>query len=381
MSTEPVLPRANAAIDLILAQTPPIDVLLLQELTSVSHPVSPSANSSAARHSTQVAVFRDRLTPKYTLHLNDDWAATIPYFPAIFTRNRFFAPSPPLSVSHVLYPGSRMQRGYVLVDGVVPNAGRVAFLTSHMESESPNKEERRAQLNEIAAIMRGYAARGATAIFGGDSNLREAEILGSVVAKKPADERAQRMREAGGSPLSDDKRKLSDAYVQAFPGGDDYTHRFTWDMRKNDNLKPEGGWGEHPPQSRFDRIFLIGPADRYPACTTWQLLGKERLPPIEPGVKNVFPSDHWAVCADISIPVLSGDKGGEGTVAVDTVVHHKRGGGVQISDSRNDGLDDAADDDDDDDDGFCAKPSKKYKKKSSKLEADREATKKRRKLE
>jgi endonuclease/exonuclease/phosphatase family metal-dependent hydrolase len=376
MNTEPVIPRAQAAADEVLSLDPPADVFMLQELTSVLHEYENGLSS-------QVAVFRERMSKTHTLHISAEWATTKPYFCAIFTRNALFAANTAPSVTHVPHPGSNMHRGYVLVEGAIPRAGLVAFLTSHMESENPNKALRRAQLAQIATVMRDYGARGAIAIFGGDTNLREAEILGTLVAKKPADELAQRIREKAGNPLPTDKRKISDAYAQAFPGGDDHTHRYTWDMRKNDNLNTD--WGEFPPQSRYDRIFLIGPTDRYPVCKKWQLVGKKRLPPVQPGERNVFPSDHWGICADISMPPVHGLEAelrrNQNSSRCDAVVHISDGesGDVETRIAKNI---DVSVNDVDNDDGFRAKlsKSKRAKKKAPAMLPAKEAAQKRRKL-
>jgi len=108
----------------------------------------------------------------------------------------------------------------------------------------------------------------ATVIFGGDTNLRDAEV--SAV---------------GG---------LSSGVVDAWEEcGSPADSEFTWDVSINDNLD----W-EYPgkPRLRFDRLFMRRAQG---TCSLkvakFELVGMERL-----ACCRRFPSDHWGVCCEFS---------------------------------------------------------------------------------
>jgi hypothetical protein len=294
MNTDHALVRAAATVAIVRALTPPADVFMVQELTSVPH-------SGDDPRSSVLAAFRSGLADTHALHVDESWPSGRPYYVALFVRNGAFAAAPPPAVVFKDFADSRMGRGYAAVDGVLAGArGRrrppVCFVTSHLESERAGAEQRKAQFSEVIALMRANAARGVVTVFGGDTNLREAEVSGAAVAKGVGPEEKER---AAGPGRPEEKRKVSDAFVQA---GADPGEKFTWDMAKNDNLRVD--W-EIKPRSRYDRVFCFGPEASYPVCTKWTLLGKGRLP------CGVFCSDHWGVLVDIRIGTDGGD-GGDG---------------------------------------------------------------------
>jgi endonuclease/exonuclease/phosphatase family metal-dependent hydrolase len=285
MSTEHPLERARAMVSIIKSQHPPIDVIMLQEMTSVVHEEGAAKNS-------HMSLFRERLEAAYHVHASEEWVRERNYYAVIFTRKGLFTPGAPVQVTYHSFEGSIMERGYVLVDGLSASAGRLTFITSHLESETIGAVERKNQFAEIIRILRERADGDHVVIFGGDTNLREGEISSAVIAKKPVHELKERERERAKGDLPTAQRKISDAYIQA---GADEKKKFTWDMKRNDNLKVD--W-EFRPASRYDRVFVFGPTARYPVCTNWDLVGRERLE------CSVFPSDHWGVLVDIQVPLL-----------------------------------------------------------------------------
>jgi endonuclease/exonuclease/phosphatase family metal-dependent hydrolase len=285
MSTDFPLVRVRHMIRTIKAQNPPVDVIMLQEVTSVEH-------AEGDLSSSHMTLIRDRLESTYDVHVDQRWVDENSYYIVMCTRKGLFTKTPPIQITFHMFESSKMGRGYTVVEGTSAKAGRLAFITSHLESEGSGAAERKKQFSAIVDIIRQHALLNHVVVFGGDTNLREGEISSTVVAKKPIHEAKEREKERAKDEVPDAKRKISDAFIQA---GADESKKFTWDMKRNDNLKVD--W-EFPPASRYDRVFLFGPSKRYPVCTKWDLLGKERLE------CKVFPSDHWGVLVDIQIPVL-----------------------------------------------------------------------------
>jgi endonuclease/exonuclease/phosphatase family metal-dependent hydrolase len=285
MGTDFPLVRVRHMLGTIKGQSPPVDVVMLQEVTSVEH----AQGEVSSSHMTMI---RDRLESTYDVHVDQRWVEENSYYIVMCTRKGLFTATPPIQVTCRMFESSKMGRGYILVEGTSAKAGRLALITSHLESEGSGAAERKRQFSTIVDVIRQHALLGHVVVFGGDTNLREGEISSTVVAKKPIHEAKEREKERAKDEVPGVQRKISDAFIQA---GADESKKFTWDMKRNDNLKVD--W-EFPPASRYDRVFLFGPFKRYPVCTNWDLLGKERL---ECGV---FPSDHWGVLVDIQIPVL-----------------------------------------------------------------------------
>lgn len=297
MNTSHALTRADAALKLLRALSPPADVVMLQEMTALPR-------SEADPMSSVLVRFRDGLSATHELHTKESWAAGNPYFVVMLVRRGLFAEGSDCGVTVRCeeFVGSRMARGFVSVSGLVvstteqkgrrPREAKVCFVTSHLESEKAGAEQRKTQLGKVVELMRENARKGMATIFSGDTNLREPEISGGLIAKTGIAESKEREGSAAGRPL--EKRKIGDAFVQAGAPAED---RYTWDMSVNDNLDMSGM--DFRPRSRYDRAFVFGPSDAFPVCTGWKLLGKERLE------CEVFVSDHWGVLADFRIPGMT----------------------------------------------------------------------------
>ena len=141
------------------------------------------------------------------------------------------------------------------------------LMTSHLESMAQCKAERKRQFEQVLMNMTGQPPQ-ATVIFGGDTNLRDAEV--SAV---------------GGLPSG-----VVDAWEEC---GSPADSKFTWDVSINDNLD----WA-HPrkPRLRFDRLFMRRAQGAcYLKVAKFELVGMERLAGC-----GRFPSDHWGVCCELS---------------------------------------------------------------------------------
>lgn len=296
MNTKHALKRADAAVALMRGLTPPPDVVMLQEVTSVPITGEDPAACMLAR-------FRDGMGDSYALHADENAVAGgAPYFIVMLVRKALFNGGEEEDVRCEPFPASQQSRGVIVVTGSIGGKGkgkgkgarrrdeaRLCFVTSHLESERAGTEQRKAQLTEIVVLMRKNAADGVVTIFGGDTNLREPEVSGAVFAKTSLAEQKERAASSASRPP--ERRKVGDAFVQA--GAPD-ADRYTWDMVANNNLDMSSN--TFLPRTRYDRVFVFGPAARFPAATTWTLLGKTRL---ECGV---FVSDHWGVLVDLKIP-------------------------------------------------------------------------------
>ena len=142
-------------------------------------------------------------------------------------------------------------------------------------------EERSRQLRTTLDRLQAGANEGAAVIFGGDTNLREAEANAE-----------KRLQQKSGSGVGD-------GWVLA---GADTGTRFTWDLELNDN-KQFGG-GEFKPRARYDRIFLGPCAGRTAKATVvtsverFDLLGMQRM------AEGCFPSDHFGM--DVTVVLCIG---------------------------------------------------------------------------
>lgn len=290
---------------IIATMDPPVDVFMVQEITA-----APDEMEGCSVLDKLCSALRD-----FELHSDPSWQSRQPYFVAIFTRRNLFANKPDVIVED--FAGSRMGRGLVTVEGsLASNGAKVAFVTSHFESEKDNSAQRKVQFERMVAQMRVRSEKGVTTIFGGDTNLREGEISAVTVAKKVESE----AKERNASVARDDaRRRVADAYIQA---GADPKQKFTWDCEQNDNILND--W-DFKPRSRYDRVFLFGPVLQFPICTGWKLVGTNRLP------CSKFPSDHWGVRVDIEIraedELVGDDERGLGVIDVDEArsPEHRRG--------------------------------------------------------
>ncbi|GAB0496492.1 hypothetical protein MMPV_007804 [Pyropia vietnamensis] len=180
---------------------------------------------------------------------------------------------------------------------------RVAVATAHLESTAnpTATAERRSQLRTITTALNAAAETGAAAVWGGDGNLRAADVSATLVRKVVSEEEAQppkRYMSAAGGDV-----RLSDAFVQA---GSPAAAAYTWDTSVNDNKHfPDAAY---TPRARFDRVLTTGPPGCRPITEHLSLVGTARVG------GGVFPSDHWGVCVDLLLPLppLSPATGGGG---------------------------------------------------------------------
>jgi len=158
----------------------------------------------------------------------------------------------------------------------------IDLFTSHLESTKDKANERVCQLKlAFDRVSKTCSEDSDTScIFAGDMNLRDSEVTKAGVPQGMRD-----VWEAHGSPAG---------------------KKFTWDVRKNDNLD----W-PHPykPSCRFDRVYLMNgqhgslkiPVPSSPVATTddnfFELVGKIRLR----SCGNRFPSDHWGIWAEFLV--------------------------------------------------------------------------------
>ena len=139
-------------------------------------------------------------------------------------------------------------------------------MTSHLESTRDYREERLRQLRIAFEEMTTLQTSNRISIFGGDLNLRDAEM--KIVNVPP---------------------NVVDVWEAC---GMQERHKFMWDVSENDNLN----WPHrHRPKIRFDRIYL-SPGDGALQPLTFELVGKERLPRCKR-----FPSDHWGLWAEFDL--------------------------------------------------------------------------------
>ena len=179
------------------------------------------------------------------------------------------------------------QMGRSLLQLPVSFAGaKILLLTSHLESTKDRtcSEARRRQLRTTFDLVRTACAQDPdlSCVFGGDLNLRDAEVKEVGLPGGMVD-----VWEARGAPRSE---------------------KFTWDLKTNDNLD----W-PHPnkPSCRFDRVYLMS-GERgglsVPSSSSsreegegqgegFVLVGKARLRKCG----GRFPSDHWGIWTEFEV--------------------------------------------------------------------------------
>ncbi len=158
---------------------------------------------------------------------------------------------------------------------------KILLLTSHLESTAERlcSQERKRQLKTAFDMIRTTCAEQPeiSCVFGGDLNLRDLEVKGVGLPAGMVD-----VWEANGSPQSE---------------------KFTWDIKKNDNLD----WPyPNKPSCRFDRVYLMS-GERgglsVPAAPPevggeeFVLVGKVRLSKCG----GRFPSDHWGIWTEFQV--------------------------------------------------------------------------------
>lgn len=195
--------RASEVCSIILGEEPLPDAVLLQEVVP--------ANEQIFVRRFQASGFKAMVTG-----VRD---ASSPYFTQIFVRDRpglVFANQ----ASRQEFSTSQMGRDCCMVSASL-RGEPIAIATAHFESLSQYSDERKQQfrwlLDQITAFDGVF-------VFGGDTNLREAEVKATKKAKE-----------------------VSDAWVEL---GSPKETRFTWDLVVNTNKQMDS---PSQPRARYDR--------------------------------------------------------------------------------------------------------------------------------
>jgi exonuclease III len=138
---------------------------------------------------------------------------------------------------------------------------RLVIIHSHLESMKEHSEARKAQFVECMKRMEENLDPNTLVIFGGDLNIRDAEL-----------------------PFI--HPQIKDAWIAA---GSNKETRYTWDMMKNKNKNLPNNV-----RCRFDRVYFNGPYKRI----DFGLGGTQQIRKI-----LCYPSDHFAVVCKFMDPV------------------------------------------------------------------------------
>ncbi|XP_076735223.1 tyrosyl-DNA phosphodiesterase 2-like isoform X1 [Maylandia zebra] len=164
----------------------------------------------------------------------------------------------------VPYRTTKMRRN-LLVAQVIVDGQKLCLMTSHFESCKANAKERMNQLHVVKWRFK-HAPDDVTVVFGGDTNLRDAEVT------------------KVGLPAT-----VCDVWERL---GKQEHCRYTWDTSANNNKK-----ASYPVRFRFDRIYLR-PAVRRGvprlAPDHMALVGLEKLD------CGRYTSDHWGIYCTFS---------------------------------------------------------------------------------
>ncbi|XP_057291082.1 tyrosyl-DNA phosphodiesterase 2-like isoform X1 [Hydractinia symbiolongicarpus] len=165
----------------------------------------------------------------------------------------------------VEYPSTSMGR-YLLKCSLVFFGQTIVVMATHLESTKEAKFERKNQLR-ICFDSMSSTSDNEIIVFAGDLNIREQEI-----------------KELGGLPAG-----VLDSWVV---NGSKPNVRFTWDLMQNDNLQFAGS---SQPRARYDRMFFKAAEDKEVQCTSFLLVGMERIEAC-----RKFPSDHFGILATLN---------------------------------------------------------------------------------
>lgn len=193
------------------------------------------------------------------------YGPTHAYFNIMLLKNTSVKPTSDLQCTH--FQSSQMGRHLLCQPALFKGKVGIILMTSHLESTVKCKAERTWQLQQVLKSMMEQP-QGNTVVFGGDTNLRDREVLS-----------------IGGLPAG-----IVDAWEEC---GRPKDAEFTWDTRLNDNLD----W-PYPNKSRirFDRLFVRPVEGQHVLnASHFELVGMERLP----GCRR-FASDHWGVCCEFT---------------------------------------------------------------------------------
>ena len=189
----------------------------------------------------------------------------VAYFVVILIKQDPTRALAPGSLTSHSFPGSCMGRQLIKLP-LSFHGTDYLLLASHLESMKDYSAERKIQLRAAFDAMMKAKGEGKFCIFGGDLNIREAEVK-SV--------------------------KVPDGILDAWQVcGSKVDTKFTWDLKMNDNLD----W-PYPsrPQARYDRVYCTSPGGALKP-TTFELVGQDRLHNCDR-----FPSDHWGMWVEFDI--------------------------------------------------------------------------------
>ncbi|KAL9963274.1 hypothetical protein ACROYT_G032458 [Oculina patagonica] len=190
------------------------------------------------------------------------------YFNILLLKNSSIKTTDSLLCTH--FQSSKMERHLLCQPVMFKNKTELILMTSHLESTVQCKVERKRQLEQVLTRMTEQPPQ-ATVIFGGDTNLRDAEV--SAI---------------GGLPSG-----IVDVWEEC---GRPPNSQFTWDMTINDKI---GSPNPYRPRIRLDRLFVrSGQAGQHALkASKFELVGMERVA----GCRR-FPSDHWGMWCEFSQP-------------------------------------------------------------------------------
>lgn len=236
--------RTTAVFQTILLKQP--DVVFLQEV------IAPSFTLLKQKLNSKYHFFAPDFPPEH-------------YFVVILVKQAPYLS--PGSLDCLSYPGTSMGRQLLQLPLSFKGL-EIVVLTSHLESMKDYSAERKAQLRTAFDVMVKKMREGKNVcIFGGDLNVREAEVK-SV--------------------------KVPEGIVDAWQTcGSDVSSQFTWDVKNNDNLH----WPyPNKPHARYDRVYCISStAAGGLQPTHFELVGQDRLYKC-----GRFPSDHWGLWVEFS---------------------------------------------------------------------------------
>ncbi|XP_034721024.1 tyrosyl-DNA phosphodiesterase 2-like isoform X3 [Etheostoma cragini] len=225
-------------------------------------------NAPASRHSPDVVLLQELIQP-YTRFMKKRLADNYTFIEGgkegyfigmMLKKSRITL----LDSQIVEYPTSRQGRN-LLVAQVLFKGQKLCLMTSHFESCKANAENRKLQLRLVMKRMT-KAPDDVTVLFGGDTNLRDAEVADV------------------GLPGC-----VRDVWEQL---GEPEQCRYTWDTFANTNLDHR-----YKSRFRFDRLYLRRAAgDGVPRLepSSMALIGQEKLR------CGLYTSDHWGVYCTFS---------------------------------------------------------------------------------
>lgn len=225
------------------------------------------------KHSPTVVMFQEVILETYLYMksaLKSNYSAFSPaesgsscghYFTSIFVNKSIFKSC---TAKVIPFPTSRQGRDILIVEGRCHNLD-VAVLTSHLESTKPGEQERKNQLAILYSQMMQFPST-RTVIFGGDTNLRDAEFNSVVSSGNFNIASVKDVWEMLGSPKDT---------------------RYSWDLQKNDNQIKNG-----KARLRFERMYsrVENPTSKqHYKPKAIKFVGMDRL------LCGLFPSDHWGI--------------------------------------------------------------------------------------